>query len=155
MPLPPRRPVPGKPADGRYQKLLFDGQQCFEAKNYEAAFTVYAQALKLAPPGDERALAQLCRCYRKKARKALNGDNHPEVIRLLQEMQALERVGKHLKALDFKVLAESALETENLALAQQALAEALQRTDVPTPELQRLQQRVKAEALSRELKGLH
>lgn len=155
MALPPRRPTPAHPAGGRYQKLLFDGQQCFESKNYEAAFSVYLQALKLAPPGDERALAQLCRCYRKKARKALQHENHAEVIRLLQEMQALERVAKHLKALDFKVLAESALAIDDLALAQQALAEALARTETLTPELQRLQQRIKAEALAREMKGLY
>lgn len=140
---------------GRYQKLLFDGQQCFEAKDYAAALRVYEQALKLAPIGDERALGQLCRCYRKKARKALNQAQYTEVIRLLQAMLNLERVQPHLKALDFKVLAESALADGQLALAQEALNEALQRCTAITPELKRLQQRLKAEQLSREMEGLY
>ena len=145
-----RRPQPRS----RYQHLLFDAERFFEAKDYETAFSIYRQALPEAPPGDSRALAQLCRCYRKKALRCLKQEDFAAVLSLLEEMMAQPQVTPHLKALDHKVLGEAALELGQLARAQQAFDQALALKPDLAGELAPLQRRLKTEMLSREMNGL-
>lgn len=149
--LPPRRPA----GRSRYQSLVFDADRFFEAKDYETAFTIYAQALSEAPPGDTTALSQLCRCYRKKALKLLKREDWAGVKTLLDEMMSRDKVEPHVKAGDYKVLGEASLELGELDAAQAAF----DRTLALKPELQGdigpLLRRLKTERLSREMKGLH
>lgn len=137
----------------RYQHLLHDGERFFKAKDYETAFSIYRQALSEAPPGDAQALTELCRCYRKKARKAMQSEDFEKVAALLTEMLALPQM--HAKALDYKVLGESLLELGQLEPARAALERAVELGLETGPEVKRLFQRLKTEELSRDMKGLH
>lgn len=158
---PPRRPgglpSPGgrKQSESRYQKLVFDGDRFFNEKDYETAFKIFKQALPEAPPGEAYALSQLCRCYRKKARKAFKKANHEQVVALLEEMMALEKVKPHLKGLDYQVLAESCLESGRLERAEEAIRYALDLKPELAEDIHRLQKKLKAEQLHRQMKGLH
>lgn len=141
------------PAQGRYRHLLHDAERFFDAKDYGTAFSVYRQALSEAPPGDEQALSGLCRCYRKKARKALQQDDYAAVAQLLAEMLALP--GARPKALDYKVLGEARLELGDLAQARAALEQAVALKPELADETKRLFARLRTEELAREMKGLH
>ncbi|HEY9843918.1 MAG: hypothetical protein ACAI44_04405 [Candidatus Sericytochromatia bacterium] len=149
--LPPRSPS-GSPAS-RYQHLLIDGERFFAAKDYETAFSIYSQALKEAPIGDGRAVTELCRCYRKKARKAFQAEDFASAVSLLTEMLDLPQM--HPKALDYKVLGESWLELGELAKARQALEQAVALKPELAVETRRLFQRLKTEELSQQMEGLH
>jgi len=148
---------PGKPVSGRskYQRLLFDAERFFKEKDFQTAFKIYQQALKDAPPGDHKALSQLCRCYRKKARKALKKEDHQTVFNLLQEMMNLEHVHPFLKARDYEVLANSCLEIGQTDIALKALQRAIHIAPEISVELQSLQRRLKTELLHQEMNGLH
>jgi len=152
---PPGARSPQPPGGGRYQRLLFDGKRFFEEKDYETAFQVYQQALKLAPTGDHQALSQLCRCYRKKARQAYQKEDYAQVFKLLQEMMGLDKVSRHLKGLDYKVLTESALELGEFQAAEQALTQALNLDPELEDTLKPLQRRLKTERLHREMQDLY
>lgn len=141
-------------ARSKYQRLLFDADRFFKEKDYPTAFKIYQQALPEAPTGDTRALAQLCRCYRKKALKALKRANHQAVFDLLQEMMHLEHVQPHIKARDYLVFAEVCLELSHLDSAQKSLLRATD-LDPHMDEIRPLQKRLKTELLHREMNGLH
>lgn len=152
-PLPSQEP-PRKGSD-QYQKLVFDADRFFEDKKYTTAFKIYRQALPLAPAGNAHVLKQLCRCYRKKARKAFKKDDFQKVFDLLQEMMGLERVTPHLKGLDYKVLAEAALELGHLDRAEEGIRLALDIKPELAEEIHPLQKKLKAARLYNELNGLH
>lgn len=153
-----RKPLkrPGQAlAQQPYQHLLHDGERFFKAKDYATAFAIYQRALSLAPPGDQRALGQLCRCYRKKALKALKRDDFKEVQALLQEMLSLPGYQSLAKGLDYKILAEVQFELGEFEACEQALEHALALEPDLASELASLQRRLKTEQLARQMKGLH
>lgn len=153
-PKPPGGIPPRPAARSRYQNLLFDARRFFEAKDYDTAFKIYTQALPDAPPGDSTALTQLCRCYRKKALKLLKKEDFTAVLSLLEEMLALPNVEPVLKALDYKVLGEAALELGQLDKAQTAFDQALSLDPDLAQTMATLRRRLKTELLSREMNGL-
>lgn len=137
-----------------YQKLIFDADRFFEEKKFNTAFKIYREALPLAPAGNAHCLKQLCRCYRKKARKALRNEDFQKAFDLLTEMMQLERVKAHLQAKDFQVKAEAALELVLLDEAEAALSQALDLEPDPGDEILGLQKRLKTERLHNELRGM-
>lgn len=153
-----QRKIPGKPGQppkrSRYQSLIFDADRFFADKDYDTAFQIYQQALQEAPPGENHPYAQLCRCYRKQARKLLKKEAWNELIQSLEAMLQLNGNRPNLKGLDFKVLAEAYLETGALQKAIDALNQALQLNPELEPELKRLNQRVQAESLSQNMRNL-
>ena len=146
-----RKPPPRR---ARYQNLIFDADRFFEARDYETAFQIYQQALKEAPPGDNYPHAQLCRCYRKRARKLQKKQDWPALVACLEEMLRVNGSRPHLKALDFQALAEGYLEQQQPEAALKALDQALALQPTLKAELQSLYNRVRTECLHRDLRGL-
>lgn len=154
-----QRKMPGKPGQpppkrSRYQNLIFDADRFFADKDYETAFQIYQQALQEAPPAENYPYAQLCRCYRKQARKLLKKEAWQELVQTLEAMIQLNGSRPNLKGLDFKVLAEAYLETGALQKAVEALNQAIQLTPELEPELKRLHHRIQAEGLSQNFRNL-
>jgi tetratricopeptide (TPR) repeat protein len=148
------KPTPPPHRRSRYQNLIFDADRFFAAKDYETAFQIYQQALREAPPGENYPYAQLCRCYRKKARKLQKKQNWPALVVCLEEMLQINGSRPNLKALDFQALAEAYLEQQQPEAAQTALDQALKLQPTLKAELQTLYNRVRAECLHRDLRGL-
>ena len=151
---PPRRPNQPKslkPVPG----LKRPGERFFKSKEYDTAFEIYQKALKLAPPGDSRALGQLCRCYRKRARKPFKKEQFKTVAKMLEEMLALDQVTPHLKGMDYKILAECYLELGKLKKADAAIDQALRLKPELEYDLMGLEKRLKTELLNQEMNGLH
>ena len=158
-PRTPQRPVKKEavePVNGseNYQKLIFDADRFYEDKKFNTAFKIYREALPLAPTGNAHCLKQLCRCYRKKARKAMRKEDFQKAFDLLQEMMQLERVKPHLQAKDFQVKAEAAMELEFLDEAEEAILQALDLNPELADEMLGLQKRLKTERLHNELRGM-
>jgi tetratricopeptide (TPR) repeat protein len=154
-----QRKMPGKagqppPKRSRYQNLIFDADRFFAEKDYDTAFQIYQQALQEAPPGENHPYAQLCRCYRKQARKLLKREAWDELVQSLETMLKINGNRPNLKGLDFKVLAEAYLETGALNQAVEALNQALKLNPELEPELKRLNQRIQAESLSQNMRNL-
>lgn len=145
----------GLPDSSAYQNALFDGERFFKSKDYETAFEIYQKALKLAPPGDSRALKQLCRCYRKRARKPYKNEQFKTVAKMLEAMLALEQVEPHLTGMDYKILAEAYLELGKLKQADAAMDQALRLKPELEYELMGLEKRLRTEILNQEMNGLH
>jgi tetratricopeptide (TPR) repeat protein len=153
-----QRNRPGKPGlppkRSRYQGLIFDADRFFAEKDFDTAFQIYQKALEEAPPGENHPYAQLCRCYRKKARKLLKKEAWPELIECLEAMLALNGTRPNLKGLDLKILAEAYLEIGEIQKSFNALEQALGINPELAPELKRLQQRLQAENLSQDFRKL-
>ncbi|PIQ26816.1 hypothetical protein COW36_00290 [bacterium (Candidatus Blackallbacteria) CG17_big_fil_post_rev_8_21_14_2_50_48_46] len=154
-----RKPLgrPGSPAPqkrSRYQSLIFDADRFFEAKEIETAFKIYQQALQEAPAGDNHVYAQLCRCYRKKARPLLKKERWPELIQVMEEMLKTNGQRPNLKGLDFKILAEAYFKNGQIEKATAAIAEALKLNPDLSSELKNLQQKIQAENLHQNFRQL-
>ncbi len=138
-----------------YQTALFDGERFFKSKEYDTAFEIYQKALKLAPVGDSRALIQLCRCYRKRARKPYKKEQFKTVAKMLEAMLALDQVEAHIKGMDYKILAECYLELGKLKKADAAMDQALRLKPELEYEMMGLEKRLRTEILNQEMNGLH
>lgn len=143
------------PDSNAYQNALFDGERFFKSKDYDTAFEIYQKALTLAPPGDSRALKQLCRCYRKRARKPYKNEQFKTVVKMLEAMLALEQVEPHLTGMDYKILAEAYLELGKLKQADAAMDQALRLKPELEYEMMGLEKRLRTEILNQEMNGLH
>lgn len=152
-PLTPQRPAVPVQQRSRYQSLIFDADRLFKDGDTEAAFLIYQQASQEAPPGENHAFAQLCQCYRRKAKAALKAEQHIQVIEWLEAMLKVNGNRPNLKGMDFKVLAESYMTQGRLDEAENALTQAL----ALSPDLSSLSnliKTIKTERVHRQLKGL-
>lgn len=138
-----------------YHRSLLDAARFFNQKDFETARQIYAHAMALAPVGDSRAAKELCRCYRKLALKALKQEDFAAVLQLLDAMLAIEPAKAYFKALDYKVLAESALELGQIDRAQTAFDQALMMQPELASDLAPSLRKIKTERLAQEMQGLH
>lgn len=142
-----KKPLHRPVGRSRYHSLIVDADRFFAAKDYEVALQIYQQALKEAPVGQNYAYAQICRCYRQRARGFLKQQDWPALIAVLEEMIQINGDRPHLKSRDFQVLAEAYLEVGQLEKAAIALEQALTLNPEGALEIQRIKQRLKAEQL--------